>query len=144
MFAKTAVFVLALAAFVNAASYPGTPYPLSVISPAYVSRSCRYSCKGVRFVQTVRRHLRRISQKTGHNQIHTQIHTHLRTQIHTNLGIHQKTRQTLLWSSRARGAKLSIVAQQRFRRLEPRRMVCKKPVEQLGSVKAVLGLLRSC
>jgi len=169
MFAKAAIFILGLAAFANATLYPGTSHPLSVISPAYVSHSCqlggpshrcRYSCEGLPSARTVlqirlqtrlqsrRRSLAGAGSKnnvsTGRNlrlllpqsrrtrhlrtQIHTRIQTHLRTQIQT-LWL------TLLWSSRVRGAELSIVAQQRFRGLEPRRMV----VEQLGSVRAVLG-----
>ena len=33
MFAKTAIFILGLAAFANATPYPGTSHPFSVISP---------------------------------------------------------------------------------------------------------------
>ena len=64
MFTKAAIFFLALAAFANAAPYPSTSHSLSIISPAYVSHSCqpggpshrcRYSCKGVRSIQTVLR-----------------------------------------------------------------------------------------
>jgi len=56
MFAKAAIFILALAVFANASPYPGTSHPHSIISPAHISHRTHSSgwqgWQGWRYIQS--------------------------------------------------------------------------------------------